>query len=230
MSGPRVSTGEDSRQDFRTPADFMAATAKRFGPIGFDLAAHKGNTQHERYFAPTEFVYTGTLDEISSYPGTPTQLFKDAARNKPKLNSNKDLIYEKRVKNDDPAAYALDAFSHSWPDVTFKFGLLWLNPEFSDIERWALRCRLEAERGARILLLTPAAMTNWFRDHVQGVADTYFLHGRLMFDGKNPYPKDCMLSHFHHPEIGGPTAVRLWDWKADKILGAGTWSRGSRFI
>jgi hypothetical protein len=43
--GARVSSGKDSKQDYCTPADFMAAVVGRFGPITFDLAARD-------YFAP----------------------------------------------------------------------------------------------------------------------------------------------------------------------------------
>lgn len=233
MGGPRITSGPDSDQDYKTPADFMAAVTERWGAICFDLAAHVGNAQHERYFAPAEFVWTGTLDEISHRPGLPVPLFSDSKRQKPKVRSKtKEQLYEKRVDNSDLKAYGLDAFAHSWADLSLKFaigdryGLLWLNCEFDDTERWARRCREEAKKGAHILLLSPVAITNWFRDSVQGIADTSFLLGRLSFDGKNPYPKDCMLSYFH-PGAGGSgdgRRVELWDWRAAKICGSGSWT------
>lgn len=40
-----------SKQDYRTPADFMAAVTARFGPISFDLAALAENTQHKNFFS-----------------------------------------------------------------------------------------------------------------------------------------------------------------------------------
>ena len=50
--GARISTGKDNKQDYATPADFMAAVTARFGPIAFDLAAHASNAKSPNYFAP----------------------------------------------------------------------------------------------------------------------------------------------------------------------------------
>lgn len=108
----------------------------------------------------------------------------------------------------DPGAFGLDAFRYNWQDLST--GLLWLNPEFNDTGRWASRCALEAGFGAIIALLTPVAITNWFCDYIVGQADVYLLKGRLCFDGKSPFPKDCMLSHFH-PQATG--AITVWDWR-----------------
>lgn len=239
MSGPRVTSGVDSQQDYKTPADFMAALARRFGPICFDLAAHAGNAQHERYFAPKEFVYTGTLDEIEALPfkpGTIFPLYENAKNTRPKLHSKTKLpLYEKRCPNVDPKAHGLDAFAHSWaalsklwPTADGQPGLLWLNCEFDDIDPWADRCRAEAEQGARILLLTPVAITRWFEARVAGIADTIFLLGRLSFDGKHPYPKDCMVSYFSPPPEDGPrppAEIEVWDWRADITTQRGTWEK-----
>jgi len=43
-----------SKQDYQTPAGFMRAFEECFGPIGFDLAAHAQNTQHEKFFGVEE--------------------------------------------------------------------------------------------------------------------------------------------------------------------------------
>lgn len=40
-----------SKQDYETPDEFVAAVAKRFGRIEFDLAASPHNTKHRRYFS-----------------------------------------------------------------------------------------------------------------------------------------------------------------------------------
>lgn len=40
-----------SKQDYATPPDFMAAVARRFGKINFDLAAHAENTKHPNFFS-----------------------------------------------------------------------------------------------------------------------------------------------------------------------------------
>jgi hypothetical protein len=233
MGGPRITSGSDSEQDQKTPPDFMVAVAERWGEICFDLAAHAGNAQHERYFAPTEFVYTGTEEELAARPGALVQLFRDEKRKQPKLRSKTgEPLYEKRVQNTDKKAYGFNAFAHSWSDLTREFtvgrspGLLWLNCEFNEIERWAQRCMSEAEKGAHVLLLTPIATTNWFRDYVQGIADTFLLIGRLSFDGKNPYPKDCMLNYFRpRPSDSLVSEICLWDWRINKVLGMGRWAR-----
>jgi hypothetical protein len=112
--GPRISTGADSKQDYRTPADFMAAVAKRFGPVTFDLAAHAGNAQHPLYFAPTHFI-TSTGSKKTG-----------------------DLV-EVRTKNLDPSAAAFDSFAQDWR-AAVTGGLGWLNPEFGDIAPWAEKC------------------------------------------------------------------------------------------
>lgn len=67
-----------------------------------------------------------------------------------------------------------------------------------------------------ILLLTPASVgTNWFRDEICDMADVYLLNGRLSFDGKNLYPKDCMLAHFYYHK--STRDICIWNWKKDKI-------------
>jgi predicted esterase len=64
-------------------------------------------------------------------------------------------------------------------------------------------------------MVTPAMVgANWARDWVFPSADVYFLNGRVSYDGKNVFPKDCMISHFH-PQGGRLTAV--WDWKSNVI-------------
>ena len=44
MSGPRVTSGTESKQDYATPDQLIGIVAKRFGPISFDLAAHFGHS------------------------------------------------------------------------------------------------------------------------------------------------------------------------------------------
>ncbi len=44
MSGPRVSTGPGSNQDYGTPNAFIKAVEMRFGQLHFDLCANGDNT------------------------------------------------------------------------------------------------------------------------------------------------------------------------------------------
>jgi hypothetical protein len=230
MSGPRVSTGEDSKQDYGTPREFLDACEKRFGPIIFDLAAHRGNKKHARYFAPS--VFTEKYDpekKFNSDDVIASLIARGAkeheARAVVKGAVGRGIKTEIKVRNYDPEAHGYDAFSHSWASLYKHFnsldrkdkrpGVLWLNCEFSDIEPWADRCRQEGELGANILLLTPsAAGSNWTRDQVAVHADIYDLNGRMSFDGKNVYPKDCMLSHYH-PGAAGDR--HIWQWSKDKL-------------
>jgi len=195
----------------------MAAVVRRFGPISFDLAAHADNNKHERYFAPEFFFEVGTAEELRVDPGAlPTNVIL-------KRKSKKGNIYERKTKNVDEKAYGIDAFKHSWADLSMKFGkehplrrgLLWLNCEWANSDLWSARCKEESKKGANILLLTHVAISNWYKDNVAGIANVNQLLGRMSFDGKNVYPKDCTLSHFS-PEQAG--LIQLWDWRKDEVV------------
>lgn len=167
MSGARVSSGPDSRQDYATPRDFMDAVVARFGDVGFDLAASRTNTKAQFY---------------CQAPDDPDEWFMRR-----------------------------DAFAQDWNEIAETHGLLWLNPPFADIAPWVRKCA--ASKGATILLLVPAAVgSNWFRDHVAGIADVSLLNGRLCFDGKGLYPKDCMLARYA-PDAAG--RIDVWTWKRE---------------
>lgn len=226
--GPRVTSGTDSKQDYSTPMDFMRAVEGRFGPPVFDLAAHAENTRCSKYFAPPELVYQYDPDEESVETVLATLKVRGATEAEAKaamsklslLRVKKKKTIELRVRNADSKAFAFDAFAHDWSVLSQTIrnlddtpGLLWLNCEFSDIAPWAEKCLLEGKKGASVVLLTPAMVgANWYRDLIAGRADVYHLNGRLSFDGKHPYPKDCMLSHFHLEATG---KLAIWDWKRD---------------
>ena len=104
---------------------------------------------------------------------------------------------------------AADSLTQDW---SLCWGDLWLNPPFSNIAPWARKC---AESGCsidrRIFLLVPAAVgSNWHAQHVDGHARTFLLNGRISFDGKGPYPKDCILSVY-----GIQPGYEVWRWKDD---------------
>jgi hypothetical protein len=235
VSGPRVTSGTESKQDYSTPMELIVAVAKRFGPISFDLAAHAGNKRHPRYFAPTHF--TETVEQalqLESHHGTPIGIENSEGVTVSfiKFDKKKKIyIYERKVRNDDPEAYAKDAFAHSWAALSKKFGgehpsgraHLFLNCEFNDITPWSARCMSEGREGANITLLTPMTTANWFRDNIAGEADGYALSGRLSFDGKNVFPKDCLVSRYG-PDAHGD--FYLWDWQRNVICHA--WTKGQR--
>ena len=106
-----------------------------------------------------------------------------------------------------------DALSRDWAAECS--GDCWLNPPFSNIAPWAAKCAAtgwlpqRVDRPGRIFLLVPAAVgSNWFARLVDGSARVYFLNGRICFDGKGPYPKDCCLCIY-----GEPPGYEVWRWK-----------------
>lgn len=220
MSGARVSTGAGSRQDYGTDPAFLDAVALCFGAISFDLAAHAANAKHARYFAPAEFV-----DKIEASEYHPRAVVESLIRRGVTLAdaeaaiANTGRVGNKvvvRAKNSDANAFAFDAFKQDWT-AALAGGLGWCNCEFGDVEPWAAKHLAEMNRGASTLLLTPAVCTDWNVNFVLGKADVYDLKGRLCFDGKAPFPKDCQLAHFWPGATG---LRRVWDWKANRIVRA----------
>jgi hypothetical protein len=101
-----------------------------------------------------------------------------------------------------------DALAQDWLSIA---GDCWLNPEFADINPWAAKCHASRSRNGRIFQLTPASTgTNWYVDHVDGIAHVVALQPRIQFDGcPDPYPKDLVLS-VYGPVRGG---FSTWRWK-----------------
>ncbi len=84
------------------------------------------------------------------------------------------------------------------------------NPPFANIDPWAAKC-VECRSLSRwTLLLVPASIgSNWFAQHVNGKALVLGLNPRISFDGKAPYPKDCLLACFGF----GASGFDVWRWK-----------------
>jgi phage N-6-adenine-methyltransferase len=102
-----------------------------------------------------------------------------------------------------------DALGRSWQHAPG--GLLWLNPPYNRIKDFAVKCKLEAVKGARIAMLIPASVaTNWFADHIHGNALVLPIRPRLTFVGHSaPYPKDLMLVLWDMDE---PDGFEPWEW------------------
>lgn len=156
-----------SKQDYGTPADFIAAVEERWGKLAFDLAADESNAKAKRFWTEEDDSLSDACEWNAIAPGK----------------------------------------------------LLWLNPPFGNIGPWAAKCaeyaalararRTALDKKGRLLFLTPASVgANWYAAHVHDQARVVFLNGRLCFDGKDPYPKDCMLSVF-----GEPPGFEIWRWK-----------------
>lgn len=113
---------------------------------------------------------------------------------------------------------AKDSLVQDWVALYLLFhGYFWLNPPFGNIGLWATKCAASAS-GLKdgILFLVPSSTgAKWFRDNIFKKADVYFLYGRITFEGQTtPYPKDCMLVHFHANQTG---LIEMWDWRKDSI-------------
>ncbi len=229
MGGPRISSGTDSRQDVATPPELISSLERLLKTkVVFDLAADRMNTRHARYFAPEWFEVKFDPAKLSG--DTCTALSEQ-------LEARGALVMEAleafaaavragvkatiRVRNHDDVAVGLDTFKHDWLAACVYAeghpGLGWLNPEFSDIGPYAKKCWQEAARGASVALLVPASVgAVWFREHCAGKADVRFLTDRVCFDGKNPFPKDCLIAHYHPAATG---LMRFWSWKREQEFG-----------
>jgi phage N-6-adenine-methyltransferase len=99
------------------------------------------------------------------------------------------------------------AFDHDWSSL---HGVIWCNPPFRDIDPWVKKAAAEANPRTRIVMLVPASVgSNWYADHVEPHALVLPLNPRLSFDGKNSYPKDCLLACYGL----GVTGSKVWRWK-----------------
>lgn len=220
---PRTTSGDAGLQDGSTPPEFIAAVERRFGPIGFDLAAHRLNKKHARYFAPEAFTFKH--DPAKPFPDGGREALVQRLEWQGALRHEAEIVVSAAAKstirgtwsvpNRDPSATALDALKQEWAGLVAGPAPLWLNCEWADITPWASKCLAEATEGANVLLLTHLAVTDWARDLIFGRADVSLLSGRMSFDGKNVLPKDCMLSHFWPGQTG---RVDVWDWRRGSVV------------
>ena len=113
-----------------------------------------------------------------------------------------------------------DSLTKEWA-ADYPEGLLWLNPPFAKIGKWAAKCATESAKrsGGHIVMLVPASIgTDWFALSVEREAHVIALSPRMIFDGApiNPktgkpdgYPKDLMLVVY----TCGLTGFSTWRWK-----------------
>lgn len=110
-------------------------------------------------------------------------------------------------ETDDALAQDWDALARSFYACTTDHLHLFLNPPFGNIAPWARKCA-ESRNARPLSFLIPAAVgSNWYREFVHERAKVYILNGRLSFDGKSPYPKDCLLARY-----GEPPGYYCWTW------------------
>jgi phage N-6-adenine-methyltransferase len=109
-----------------------------------------------------------------------------------------------------------DSLSQNWSKLR---GALWLNPPYADIATWAAKCLTSRNPHSRIFFLVPASVgANWWAKYVHGHSGVkvYFLNGRISFDGKAPYPKDCVLIIYTHSSKQA-FGYALWRWQGGEL-------------
>ena len=206
-----------SKQSVGTPKELIQAIEKRFGPIVLDLAAHAANHIVERYFAPAalEVIYDpnpkhkrDNLDDLI------TELV-EAGGNLIEAQRAVWAAFETKTKtivsiiNRDDKHGGLNSLTQPWA-FALDGRLVFLNPEFNNIDPWAEKCFEEAKKGAKIVLLTPLTVANWADKYCHGKGLVLGLNPRLVFQGhKDAYPKDVMLICYNL----GPNEFEVWKWK-----------------
>lgn len=168
-----------SPQDYKTPAEFIAAVKRKFkfDEFDWDLAATRGNSVAEAcYYGP-----------------------------------------------DHPLSEQRDALACDWARELQEFAEVWLNPPFGNVTPWVQRCAETAAAwrahpevtSPRLYLLVPASVgANWWKAYVHKKARVHFLNGRIKFDGKNGFPKDCALVVYSATETPG---YRCWRWLPPRV-------------
>lgn len=187
--GARISTGKNNKQDYATPADFMAAVARRFGPIAFDLAAHTNNTKSPNYFAPV----TGPEGPL---PVDPAAYGMDA------FDHSWDLLSCSLFRNGGRKGLL-------WLNCEFNDIPRWTERVRKESETGA----------NILSLTPASVGSVWFDALVASHANVYLFRPRLAFIPGESYNKDCMLSHFVSPSDRDNNFpfICTWDWKRDKI-------------
>lgn len=108
---------------------------------------------------------------------------------------------------------SMDSLTVDWHKLQGAFELrplLWLNPEFGQISRWAQKCYEESLKGARIFLLAPLTCSKWHCDWIYGKAYILQLRERIRFESHpTVYPKDCQIAFFN----SGIRGTEVWSWK-----------------
>ena len=70
---------------------------------------------------------------------------------------------------------------------------VFVNPPYSEVNGWTLKCKLEAEKGCPLIcaLVPSRTDTRWWHDHVMTADLIHFVKGRLKFGdglGSAPFP------------------------------------------
>lgn len=97
-------------------------------------------------------------------------------------------------------------------------GWLWLNPPYKTMRPWALKCREEMDKGAQIVMLSPAALgSKWFREICACHCRVWVVSARLKFSGHaTGIAVDTMLTIWSKRYRGPKFA--LFYWPENKVI------------
>lgn len=107
----------------------------------------------------------------------------------------------------------MDSLSIDWSVLTSLREWGYCNPPYSDLKStrermgWAAKFRMEADRGARFLTLTPAALeSRWYSESFHGApCEVQIIRGRLRFPGyKHSAASAHMLTVWDGQPFRGP--------------------------
>ena len=187
-----------TKQDFRTPKDFLDRLQLFFGPIVLDLAAVNSNKVCKEFFGPGYEQYVKCLG-------------KEYIEEFLKTGTEQDLRDQWYKETDGSLIPSISTFSLCLE----KGGVAFCNPPFGDIYDFSFFNKTFSENTNKpIVMLVPIGVTDWFVENVLPYAETKLLKGRLSFIEGNTFPKDCMACFYG---IGVPGKISVWDWRNEDL-------------
>ena len=100
-----------------------------------------------------------------------------------------------------------DSLKEDWSTLV---GTAYLNPPFGSMVPWARKCASVRDRTGWTLLLCPSSTgAGWFQEHIVPHGFVLELAPRICFNGKQPFPKDCLLTAFGFGIVGRG----FWRWR-----------------
>jgi len=98
-------------------------------------------------------------------------------------------------------------------------GVVWLNPPFRDLAKWAQKCVDEQKRGVTTVALFPITNSFWMKDVVLPNAEVQHVFGPVRFGQfKNSYTWPLSICVFRPHKRGNALAFNVGQEKAKKLL------------
>lgn len=169
-----------------------------------------GTDSKQNYETPSDLIYAIEKRFGKILVDLAADIFNKKARD----------FYSERYYSPESGCLGIDSLAQDWAQLSVfmraRAGVFFLNPPFKKIAPWAEKCaqtRPHLRTQHTIILLIPAAPgSNYHRDYFHNQCLNLWLNGRPIFDGKDPFPKDCAL-HVFGSNIEPDYDV--WEWKKD---------------